>query len=360
MRATNLTLEVADRIEPLAESWDELADRTSAPPFVRPGWIDAWRSSFGRGGLHIVVARRRGRLVGIAPLERRGGALRAPTNEHTPEFDLLAVDDEATRALAERLFADGARTVTLGHLDAGGRSLEALRAAARAAGYRDVVRRLARAPYIRGGLSLADHERLLSRNLRHDTERRLRRLCEAGAVTVQVTDGRDGLKELLDEGFNVERSGWKGAGGTAIASDSRTRRFYAGVARWGASLGWLRVAFLRLDGRAIAFQFDLQTDRTYYSLKIGYDPEYERFSPGKLLAYTMVSRAVVAGLSSYELLGTDEPWKHRWTEDARERVALHAFLRSPAGLLAWSAYVHGRPLARRVPLASRLATALRR
>jgi CelD/BcsL family acetyltransferase involved in cellulose biosynthesis len=360
MAARDLTLEVGDRIEPLAEAWDELADRAGAPPFVRPGWIDAWRRSFGRGALRIFIVKRRDRLVGLAPLERRAGRLRSPTNEHTPEFDVLALDDEAQRALVESLFADGARTVILRGMDARSRSSEAVHGGAGAAGYRAVVRPLGRAPYIRGGRSLADHERSLSRNLRHDVERRLRRLCEAGSVSVQLADGREGLDELLDEGFGVERAGWKGGERTAIASDPRTRRFYADVAHWAASRGWLRLAFLRLDRRAIAFQFDLQVDRTYYSLKIGYDAEYERFSPGKLLAYTMISRAVVAGLSSYELLGTDEPWKHRWTQDARERVALHAFAPSPAGLLSWSAHVHGRPLARRIPLAPRIAAALRR
>jgi hypothetical protein len=64
MSATDLTLEIADPIEPLAESWDELASR----------------SSFGPRRLHIVVVCRGGRLVGLAPLEWLGSTLRAPTN----------------------------------------------------------------------------------------------------------------------------------------------------------------------------------------------------------------------------------------------------------------------------------------
>jgi CelD/BcsL family acetyltransferase involved in cellulose biosynthesis len=183
---------------------------------------------------------------------------------------------------------------------------------------------------------------------------------EAGAVSVQVCDGHESLDDLLGEGFAVEASSWKGAGGTAITSQDSTRSFYRGVAQWAASLGWLRLAFLRLDGRAIAFQFDLEVDGTYYSLKIGFDPAYERFSPGKLLAYAMVSRAVASGLGRYELLGTDEAWKYRWTETTHERVALRAFAPTPAGLAAWSNHAYMRPLARRIPLARRLADAFRR
>ncbi len=118
--------------------------------------------------------------------------------------------------------------------------------------------------------------------------------------------------------------------------------------------------FLRAGGRRIATLFAVEDGRTVYALKIGYDPAYERFSPGKLLTYTMVSRAVTRGIPTYELLGTDEPWKYRWTDEAHERVTFRAFARSPVGRLAWSTAVYGPPLVRRIPLASRVADRLRR
>jgi CelD/BcsL family acetyltransferase involved in cellulose biosynthesis len=355
-----LALEVADRIDSLSDEWDRLADHAGAAPFVRPGWIRAWHISFGGGPLRILVVRRSGQLAGVVPLQIRRGALRSPTNPHTPAFDLVALDQEAVRTLADGIFATGARAVTLELLDARGTGLAALRTAASEAGYRVEVRLAARSPYIRGERSLAALERSLSRNLRHDVERRLRRLCEAGAVSVEIADGRERLEELLEEGFAIEARGWKGERETAIASQAETRCFYMQVARWAASRGWLRLAFLRLDRRAIAFQFDLEHDRTYYSLKVGYDPEYERFSPGKVLAHTMVSRAVSSGLASYELLGRDEEWKRRWTDVFRERATLFAFARAPAGFLTWSAFAYGRPLARRVPVVRRVAEALRK
>ena len=178
-------------------------------------------------------------------------------------------------------------------------------------------------------------------------------------MSVQVADGSERLDELLAEGFRVEQLSWKGRQGTAIASDARTLHFYTAVARWAASLDWLRLAFLRFDGCAIAFQLDLEMGSAYYSLKIGYDPEYQAFSPGKLLMYTMVMRAVATGLSVYELLGTDQPWKYRWTENGHDLVTLRAFSPSPAGRLGSAAFVYGRPLARRMPLARQIASALR-
>ena len=65
------------------------------------------------------------------------------------------------------------------------------------------------------------------------------------------------------------------------------------------------------------------------------------------------------GLATYELLGTDDPWKDRWTSTVREYVRLEAYAPSPAGAISWAVTTHGRRLARRVPLASRAAAALR-
>src|SRR5207247_10269646 len=69
--------------------------------------------------------------------------------------------------------------------------------------------------------------------------------------TLEVVDGSERLDELLEEGFRVEASGWKSRAGTAIASRPDTRRFYTDVARWASDRGWLRLAFLRLGGRAL-------------------------------------------------------------------------------------------------------------
>jgi CelD/BcsL family acetyltransferase involved in cellulose biosynthesis len=359
MRRAQVRLEVVGQLDPLADEWRSLAEEIGASPFIHPGWIRSWWSAFGRGDLQVFVLRREGRLVGLLPMQSRHGSLRSPSNAHTPVFDLLAADERVARVLADHVFASGAREITIGPLDAGGRALEVLRSAADAARYRTLVQPVLRAPYIRGGMSLSAYRRSLSANLRHDAERRLRRLCEAGAVSIEIADGGERLDLLLDEGFGVEGSGWKGATGTAVASRPATRRFYSEVARWAATLGWLRLAFLRFNEQPIAFQFDLELARTYYSLKIGYDPAFERFSPGKLLAHAMVARAIALGMESYELLGTDEPWKYRWGVSVRERVALRCFAHSPSGFVAWSSEMYGRRLARRLPLARRVAAAWR-
>jgi CelD/BcsL family acetyltransferase involved in cellulose biosynthesis len=73
---------VVREVNALAAEWDDLALRTDAPPFVRPGWIDTWWSAFGHGQLHILTLRREGDLVTILPLARHRGLLHSCSNVH--------------------------------------------------------------------------------------------------------------------------------------------------------------------------------------------------------------------------------------------------------------------------------------
>ena len=67
-----------------------------------------------------------------------------------------------------------------------------------------------------------------------------------------------------------------------------------------------------------------------------------------LLRSAMVRRAHELELSSYELLGNNDPWKRDWSTGVRERVSLDAIAPTAAGAVAWAAEVYGRPVARRV------------
>jgi CelD/BcsL family acetyltransferase involved in cellulose biosynthesis len=180
-----------------------------------------------------------------------------------------------------------------------------------------------------------------------ELRRRRRRLADEGQFSFECTDGTERLDELLEEGFRVEAAGWKGARNSAIMSKVESDRFYRVLARWAADHGWLRLAFLRLDGRPFAFDFCIEHNGVHYLLKTGFDPSYSRFAPGVVLRYEMIARAFSEGLSSYEFLGEDATWKLRWSDTTRQLDALQVFARSPRGLIEWAANAYGRPLARR-------------
>jgi CelD/BcsL family acetyltransferase involved in cellulose biosynthesis len=335
----------------IAEEWERLADRANAAPFLRPAWTHAWWQAFGGGRLEIVTLRddRQGdALVALIPLYQRLGRSLSASNWHTPQFGMVAADPDAAAALATALFERRPFELSLGFVDASAPELALYRAAADAAGYRVLERTLERSPYVTttGTWEAFARERL-SRNRRSQLGRARRRLEREGKVQLEIADGSERLEELLAEAFQIEASGWKGAGGTAITSRPETLRFYREIARWAAALGWLRLAFLRLDGQALATMLLLEADGVLYYLKGGYDPAVERYSPGMVLLGSVIEHAFASAIERVELLGGDERYKLAFTSDVKDKQRFQAFAPSALGLLSRTAFQYGRPAARR-------------
>jgi CelD/BcsL family acetyltransferase involved in cellulose biosynthesis len=330
-------------MEPLVGEWERLADHLNASPFLWPGWIEAWGHAFGGGRHEILAVYQNGCLAGVLPLLRLGKVLSSTTNAHTPLFGFLAANAMAAEKLAQALFSQDARRVDLSFLLSEDTGLSLARAAGDAAGYRELKESEWRLPYVTiDGTSWDAYEKGLAKNHRGDARRQRRRLEKKGHLTLDVRDGTEGLNELLEEGFGVEGSGWKDAEGTSIKAQQATHRFYTEVARWASERGWLRLAFLRLDGQALAFDFCLECDKIHYLLKTGYDPVYANYSPGKVLRYLMLARAFSESLATYELLGPLDPWKQKWTSAYRELHSLHIFAPTVLGFLDSTAYMSGR------------------
>lgn len=342
-----MSIETHHAVEPLEAEWDALAARTGATPFVRPGWIAAWYAAFGRGKPVVQVVREDGALVAVAALEARVGSLRSATNWHTPAYDVVAETAGAARALADSVLALRPRRLELRLIDPEGLALPAFRAAASAAGYRVLTRRLLESPYVPVTGDWEEYAGTL-RKLLKELERRRRRLEETGRLSLSVETGGDGLEDALGIGFDLEQSGWKGRRGTAIASRPQTRAFYNQIARWAAERDWLRLAFLSVDDRPIAFEFDLEVDDVLYNLKPGYDEAFARFAPGKLLCEQRIRTAFEARMRSYEFLGAPLPFKLEWTRHVRERFILQAFVPTVPGRVELASFRFGRPAARRM------------
>ena len=331
----------------LAEEWDSLADRVGTPPWARPGWVEAWWRAFGKGELEVLTAYSSdGRLSGALPVARRRGSVSALTNWHSPEAPLAADGDAAAAALAGKLFSGRPRSVALRHLPES--VVAQFHAAAVDARYAVIERPGERSPFVDVDGSFDDYLATLDRHHVKETLRRRRRLGDEGAVEFAVDDGSERLDELLAEGWPVEASGWKRESGTAVDSQPDTLAFYTEIARWAAARGILRLAFLRLDGRAIAFELALEDHGVYAILKGGFDVELRKFGPGGLITHDELARAFELGLERYEFLGTDEQYKTVWTPTVHQRSVLQAFAPTPAGKAEQAAYAWGRPLAKRL------------
>jgi CelD/BcsL family acetyltransferase involved in cellulose biosynthesis len=349
-----MTVETHASFDDLREEWDSLADRSGATPFQRPGWFEAWWPAFGVGELQLLTIRGGGTLTGVLPLARRRGRVGSLTNWHTAINGGVYADREAAEALSEALVSSRPAQARLRFLDPDDPFVETFLAYGERRGASTLRRVMHQSPYVPIEGSWEDYERSLPKDRRRSIRRRERRLREMGELEIEVRDGSEKLDALLEEGFALEAAGWKGTKGTAILSDERTRGFYTDLCRWAAAAGLLRLVFVRLDGRPIAFNLCLEDGRAHYALKPGHDPELANYGPGALLMLRMVERSFSLGLERHELLGKSDEFKRSFAGDnAHERLELQAFSSTPRGAALRVVEGRLRPVARRLLAARR-------
>ncbi len=348
MEAVTITVEVQDRIEPFVSEWECLARHTKANPFLWPGWITAWWSAFGAGQLQIFTVYENGRLTAILPLRRSRGVLSSTTNSEAQLFGFLAANERTLEHLLHALFLQRAHRIDLSFVPSTDAGVSLAYATAEAARYRAFTESIQAAPYVAiDGTTWDAYEGGLRRKFRSEIFRRRRRLEENGRLTLEVCDGTERLDELLEEGYRVEASGWKDTYGTSIQARPSVRRFYNEVAHWATERGWLRLAFLRFNEQAIAFDYCLEHNKTHYLLKTGYDPAYRKYAPGMIIRYLMLARAFSERLAAYDFLGLagdsgSYAWKREWTSTQQERLFLHMFAPTALGFLDRAVFISGR------------------
>ncbi len=350
----------ARSLEPMLELeslWRRLGDRCGGP-IEQFDWAVACARCKPEQPVEAILVSRGDEPAALAALAvRRFYGVRRKAmlgvDDHHEPMDLLFADEAAANRLAQAI-ADLRWPLQFGRMPANSASVEALRRAFRGRGL-VVVRPQATFPYIPLSDAWQEPESQLSSRRRSDFRRARRKADKAGQITAEILCPElDQLDGLLDEAFAVEAKSWKGRAGTALACNPEEAHFCRTYAEAACQQGILRIAFLRIDGQAIAMQIAMQQGGGYWLLKIGYDADFAHCSPGLLLLRESIAYAAREGLKTFEFLGQTEPWIEVWTSHKRECVSLRAYpysLRGAAALAADATVRTGqkaRAIARRV------------
>jgi len=329
----------------LREAWNALVERSDDQLFYRHEFVQLWLQHFaadatlriltlfdGSGRLiaALPVIAVRSRLFGIPVRE-----LQAAANLHSCRFDLIA-DDPATAAAAFVAHLRQRRDWDLLRLidsPADGQA-SALLAAASQSGLPAGQWVSQHSPYCTLPSTWAAFEATLHKRFRSSLRRRRRRLSELGELGVERYTGGPELAERLAEGLALEAGGWKGRAGTAITQDDATLAFYRELVAQQAERGHLALWFLRLDGKAIAFDLTLEYRGRLLLLKTAYDERHAACSPGQLLLEDELRDAIERGLHEVDFLGPSSPAKRDWTRLSRPHGWTYLF-RGLRGRLLW-------------------------
>ncbi|MGJ3264953.1 MAG: GNAT family N-acetyltransferase [Salinarimonas sp.] len=149
------------------------------------------------------------------------------------------------------------------------------------------------APFQRPVLSARAHyeayaAEALGRSRRRGLDRRRRRLAERGAVAHRVAEGGTALAEAVDDFMALERGGWKGRMGTALATHPVTRAFARDLFLSARGPVTARADLIVLDGAPIAASLALVSAGTAFLIKTAYDERHRTLGPGVLLEDAIV------------------------------------------------------------------------
>lgn len=333
--------------ESIREEWSQLADSVSQTPFDHPGWITTWHDCFGSARLELITCRTAGLLVGVLPVERRGGVVRSPTNWHSCQFAPLAREPAVQQRLLAAACEQARGRLDLAFVDRNSGVADEIRSApVQSVGF--VERVIESSPYLPLEGSWDQFVDALPSRKRRKLLQSRDGIAQLGEVRLRTSLGEEELEADLATGFTIEGSGWKGENGTAIISRDATRRFYEGIARWASAKGWLRLQFLELDGEPIAFGFGLDDLRAEYDLKNGFDPRFGEHGPGYLLMAARLERCFGLGLERFEFLGAAERHKLTWTDECHVKTRVQLFRSGIQGRVEHLAWTKGRSIVQRL------------
>ncbi|HKT14578.1 MAG TPA: GNAT family N-acetyltransferase [Allosphingosinicella sp.] len=287
-----------DASERLGAEWAALAQAASEPNVFAEGWFagPGLRHLATGEDVRMLEVRRGGMLIGLLPLRPASRYARMPVRhagnwQHYHSFlgtPLVRRGDErhfwsaALRALDAEPWA-GAFLHVSGLVENGPVHRGLIEAASALGRPCDTVLRCERALLVHGLTPQAYYEQAVRKKKRKELNRLHNRLAELGTLVHRTFAAGDDLDAWCDSFLALERAGWKGEEGSALACDPRTERFFRAALRGAEAAGRLNFLRLDLDGRPLAMLVNFLAPPGSFSFKIAFDEEYARFSPGVLI-----------------------------------------------------------------------------
>jgi CelD/BcsL family acetyltransferase involved in cellulose biosynthesis len=172
---------------------------------------------------------------------------------------------------------------------------------------------------------------------RREFRRVAKAMSEELGAELELVD-RSGDPDAIEAFLELERSGWKGREGTALASNPDHAEFFRQASRAFAARGKLELLFLEAGGKIAAARHSLLCGDASFCFKVAYDEDLGRYSPGRELELELIDRFHQAQRPAWMdscADGGNDLFKRLWPD--RRSLITHAYPSpGPLGLAAAS------------------------
>ena len=150
----------------------------------------------------------------------------------------------------------------------------------------------------------------LGKKVRHEIRRKVRRAQAVGEI--RLDESIDPLADL-EKFIELHQKRWGTLGLFPDTPGGKQSWVFARrLFELNGSDGPARMTFLSVGGRRIASGVHFETPEGYLYYNAGVDPDARELSPGVLMVYAYVRRALETGRRRLDLLRGNEPYKYEW------------------------------------------------
>ena len=156
----------------------------------------------------------------------------------------------------------------------------------------------------------------LDRKKRYNLSRETKILFDSNISILKVNNDYE-LENYLNELFHLHkiRTGNKKISSSFSKNDIMA--FHKDVSRIFLELGWLRLYLLKnnADDKAISAAYGFVYAKRFNYYQTGFDPEWQRFSPGKILIFKILEELHNTDTNEFDFLGGNDSYKTYWTKN---------------------------------------------
>ena len=337
------TITSPEGVQILQQDWDRVSASSDHPnAFTTFGWYEAWyrhlaaQYATGQFQRNVFAFKHHGEVCGIAPLAcfitstygMRLRRLQFIGRNHEWDYNDLVVGDDLDGKLASlakhlSLTRGNWELVDLMDLRDTDDAPARIQNAVKHAGLSCVLLPSeGRCPYmpISGSWEEMLNER--SSSSRQRFRKRLSRLNREGdSLRVRIVENPHQEPRLLDRMIALEAQKQVGGEQSRPFIGLHRDAFASIFERLGPG-GWIRVALMELDERLLAYQLLFRCGKAIWGYLMAYDRDYARFSPGSLLVPAVIDYGFAQGLTEFDFLSGEEPYKMHWATSFHQRARI--------------------------------------
>ena len=340
----------------LREEWNGLLLQSDSDViFLRWEWLYNWWLVYGTGlhKLYILIVKENDRLVGIAPFYiRRDGLLFRKeisflgTNVVCSDYMDLILQKGREKEVSSLMFShlnernDVWDTMRLTDIPQESRTLALITAS-----FQDKRLKINKThttcPYLKLSVPWERIRDSYSSMIKNNLARKIKKFEDAYKGEIVEVGPEEDWDFYFDKllFLNKLRMGQKNLNSSFL--ERQFVDFHKSIIQAFIKNNEVKFIFLRIGGKLIAGIYLLADHRRYYYYQSGFDPEWEKISPGTLLFDYAIKHAHKHGMEEFDFLQGNEKYKSLWTHTSRRNIKITVYKHSMANCVL-SLYEDGK------------------